>query len=313
MDGLIFTSIVGITVFGLALYFFIFQVYARVEASSEAPKGSHQISVNGVELFYHRQGRGPALLLLHGIGASTYSWRFQIPTLSPQFDVIALDLPGFGRSQKQPDFDYSLDWYSDIVDQFLHAIHVESCFITGSSMGGTIALNLLRKFPMRVKKIAALAPATDPRLVPPGLRALLPAAGVMRSLLNERIMAQIMARVNARKTLIVPEAIAESLSPFRSDPHSVVSFLKATRAIRDPRLPSLFQRLDPDRVLLIYGEKDRMVPRRSMNTLSRILNTPIYAHPEAGHHPHEDEPEWINHLLIDFFLAPKGRFPQNPV
>src|SRR5438128_2395849 len=56
------------------------------------------VEVNGWKLRYHKSGKGPYLLLLHGLGANLYCWRYVVPLLAKRFTVIAPDLPGFGQS-----------------------------------------------------------------------------------------------------------------------------------------------------------------------------------------------------------------------
>lgn len=283
-------------------------------ATLQAHPASHKLVVSGVELHFLRKGRGEPLLLLHGIGASTFTWRFLIEKFAQDFDVIALDLPGFGDSEKPLDFNYGLDGYTQIVQEFLARLQVSTCYVVGSSMGGTIALNLLRSTPQKIVRVAALAPAIHPKVVPPGLMALLPAHRILQRSMNERTMKTIMSLVYSRKELITGDTVREALRPFQTDSNSIAVFLKATSTFRDPRLPQLFEDIEQsEKVLLCRGNKDLMVTQKSIMNLSRLLNVPVYNHPLAGHHPHEDEPDWTARLVRDFFFAPPGQWPQNPV
>lgn len=281
---------------------------------TSAQPASHQIKVSGLNLHYLRKGKGETVVLLHGIGASTYTWRFLLEALAQDFDVIALDLPGFGNSDKPLDFNYGLDGYTELVDAFLTRLEIGPYYIVGSSMGATIALNLLRSTPHKIIRTVALAPAVRPNVAPPGLMALLPAHRILQRAMTEKTMRTIMALVYSRKELITQEAVREALRPYQANPESMAAFLKATRTFRDPRLPNLFREIEPNsQVLLCRGNNDRMVTQKSVLNLSRILNVPVYNHPSAGHHPHEDEPEWTHRLIRDFFFSPPGQWPQNPV
>jgi len=260
----------------------------------------NKVFVDPFEIFYVKQGQGPVVIFLHGIGASTYTWRFQIEELSKEFTVIALDLPGFGQSSKVVHWDYDLDTMTNILLKFFDALKVSQAFLVGSSMGGTLALNLARVAPHRFKKIAVLAPATDPRLVPQLVDRLHWTHRWVHRLLNETVMSKIMALVHANPDMVNGDSIKNYFSPYSEDPSAILVFLKATSIMTDKRLPKLFQSL-PAETLLLYGEKDKMVKFKYVKKISSLLNTPIISHPNAGHHPQEDESEWVNQQLKNFF------------
>lgn len=259
-------------------------------------------SVDGFDVFYIRQGKGPVVLFLHGIGASSFTWRYQIPSLSREFTVIAPDLPGFGRSTKSLDFQYSLDNMSQFLLKFMDQLKVRDFYVVGSSMGGTIGLNMCRMAPHRIRKVTLLAPASQPQLVPKGVDRLSWVSPWAQSFITETTMASIMGRVNANPAMITDYTIKTVLEPFMSSKDSIAVFLKATRIIRDKRLPGLFENLQTDSMIL-YGSKDKMVPQWAMKKLSKILHAPLHSHPDAGHHPQEDEHEWVNGKIRDFFTS----------
>lgn len=259
-------------------------------------------SVDGIDVFYVRQGKGPVILLLHGIGASSFTWRYQIPSLSKEFTVIAPDLPGFGRSTKSLDFQYSLDNMSQFLLRFMDQINVKDFFIVGSSMGGTLAMNMSRISPHRIRKLVLIAPASQPQLVPRGADRLSWLSNWAHPFVSKKTIASIMARVNANPNMINDFTIQTVLEPYSNSKESLAIFLKATRIIRDKRLPGLFENLQADSTIL-YGAKDKMVPLWAVKRLSKVLHSPFHTHPDAGHHPQEDEFEWVNHKIHDFFTS----------
>ena len=88
-------------------------------------------------IHYLEAGTGPNLVLIHGLGASVFCWRLLIPLLAKKFRVIALDLSGFGLSDKRLDLEYGLDAQTARVEEFLASIKVDKFDVVGSSMGGT--------------------------------------------------------------------------------------------------------------------------------------------------------------------------------
>src|SRR5689334_15561788 len=90
----------------------------KQEVLSELIPDSLFIEVDGVKVHYVQAGTGKDLVLLHGIGASVFIWRFLFPLLQDRYRVTAVDLPGFGRSAKSSSRDYGLDSQAAIVARF---------------------------------------------------------------------------------------------------------------------------------------------------------------------------------------------------
>ena len=113
--------------------------------------GIHEyISVNGVQLHYVISGPegAPLMLMLHGFLEFWYSWRFQITEFSRQYRVIALDLPGFGCSEKATDtVHYSIQRLTDTIIAFIEAIGFDKCVLVGQSLGACISWNVVRTRP----------------------------------------------------------------------------------------------------------------------------------------------------------------------
>lgn len=263
---------------------------------------SRVVDVGGVRVHALQAGAGPHVVLLHGIGASAFIWRFVIDRLAERFTVTALDLPGFGRSSKEPTLDYGLDAQASRVSQALTALGISHATLVGSSMGGAIALWLARSEPERFARVVAMAPATSPRLVPRGVRRLAFLAPAAHVTLSPAVMRAILRRVFARRELIDPAVVGAYLEPY-GEPASIRTFLAATALLADPRLPDALGTIR-SQVLVLWGARDRLVPRRAIDELARHLpHSVLHVHPDAGHHPMEDEPEWCLSELEAFLGA----------
>ena len=103
-------------------------------------------------LFYFQAGsqQKQPLLMLHGLGDEADTWRHIVITLAEEYHTLAIDLPGFGRSDK-PDVDYTPRFMMDAVIQFLDQLEIASAIIMGSSLGGILAHSLAIFHPDRVK------------------------------------------------------------------------------------------------------------------------------------------------------------------
>jgi pimeloyl-ACP methyl ester carboxylesterase len=107
---------------------------------------------------FHREGSGPPLVLLHGIGHHWQAWRPVIELLADEFDVIACDLPGFGRSDRlPPGVDPTIPAYVDALAGWLGELGLQRPHVAGNSMGGAIALELAARD--EVASATALSPA----------------------------------------------------------------------------------------------------------------------------------------------------------
>ena len=107
---------------------------------------------------FHREGSGPPLVLLHGIGHHWQAWRPVIDRLAGTFDVIACDLPGFGRSDPlAPDVEPTIAAYVDFLARWLGELGLQRPHVAGNSMGGAIALELAARD--AVASATALSPA----------------------------------------------------------------------------------------------------------------------------------------------------------
>lgn len=241
-------------------------------------------------------------VFIHSIGSSLYCWRHQISEFSPHHRIIALDLLGFGKSDKPAHADYSLDSTSDRIKEFLERKKITRCYLVGCSFGGALCLWLKQSSPDAFPKVIVIAPAAAPELVP-----FLRFPHHHFSLIGKTLVSKPLIRMALRGGLahhhkITPEIIHHYFEPFRT-PNAVRCFLKSLSVIKDPRLFLSLKNLSPS-VLCLWGEKDTVVPR---SVLQRIVqqNAMIQTsyHPQGGHHLMEDEPEWTNSAIEKFFKS----------
>ena len=278
----------------------------KPETVQELVPESKWIEANGVKLHYIQAGEGPDVVLLHGIGASLFIWRLLFPLLQKRHRVTAIDIPGFGRSGKDVGRDYGLDAQTDVLIAALQAIGIEKADLVGSSMGGAISLWMAKRRPDSFEKVAVLAPATDATLVNPFVHKLAPIAPMFRMTMNRSTMRRILKQVIMRQELITEAVVDRYLEPFLDGGASLRTFVSATSLLADKRLPSQLSEVR-SKVLVLYGEQDRSVPRKSIDRLMTILPSAMLAtHAEAGHHIMEDEPVWVEKQLETFFAQEKS-------
>jgi pimeloyl-ACP methyl ester carboxylesterase len=272
------------------------------ETVEELVPDSRYVDVDGVKLHYVQAGEGPDVVLLHGIGASIFIWRFLFPILQKRHRVTAIDIAGFGKSAKDLKRSYGLDAQTDLLLKAVAAIGIERAHLVGSSMGGAISLWMARRAPETFERVAVLAPATDASLVSPFVHRLAPLAPFFKPTMNRQTMKRILSQVITRHELITDEVVDAYLEPFR-EAATLRTFIAATSLLADRRLPGDLVDLK-SRVLVIWGTRDSSVPRRSIDRLMTILpRAQLLVHESGGHHIMEEEPAWIARQLEVFFAG----------
>lgn len=141
-----------------ALVLYAYLPYKTAPPESFAGAHSHFITLDGRSIHYTLQGSGPALLLVHGFGGSTSAWDTLTPYLTPHYSVYALDLPGFGLSDKSADKPYTMSAQADVVCALITALGIEKTVLVGHSMGGVIVADAQAKMPGAVAGIVMIEP-----------------------------------------------------------------------------------------------------------------------------------------------------------
>jgi len=112
--------------------------------------------VNRWNIYYEVRGEGEPILLIHGMPTSSFIWRRQIEALSARFRVYALDLLGWGYSDKAADFDYTVGSYAELVNEFLTQVGVQKVILGVHDLGGAIGFAFLGRHPEKVSKLIVL-------------------------------------------------------------------------------------------------------------------------------------------------------------
>ncbi len=115
--------------------------------------------VRNINIAYVDEGKSEkVLLLIHGLGTSAKSWMKNIPALSKEFRVIAVDLPGYGKSDKGY-YAYSMSWNAQVFTEFLDALKIKKATFVGHSMGGQISLVTSLQYPEKVDRLVLISSA----------------------------------------------------------------------------------------------------------------------------------------------------------
>lgn len=254
--------------------------------------------------YFRSQGRGPVLLLLHGLGASSFSWRDNLGPLAGHFRVVAPDLPAHGCSPAPLHEDYRAASLSRGVMDFLDRQGIARAAVAGNSLGGGLALFLARNYPQRITALILLAPAAAMTRIPWIFAPLrLPVLGLLAAAcLGPWIIPWILHRVYYRRELITPAVVAGYAAPYRG----LRRRLALRQVLRRLQIPPLAEMEDLLRnirqpVSLIWGEEDRILPVDQAHWIkARLPQTRLHLLPAVGHAPQEEAPAAVNKIIIDF-------------
>ena len=238
---------------------------------------NHSVEVAGHRVHYVVEGPvdGPAVVLVHGLGGRAEDWRNLAPWLTQAgFRVYMPDLLGFGRSEKPPDFSYSVPDEADVVLGFLDALGLKQVDLEGWSMGGGIVQHLAFKHPERVRRLILMdavgineKPAWDTRLFTPTTPAELDQLDALLMPHPPQVpafVARDILRVSNQRAWIVHRALATMLTG---------------RDATDGLLPQLKMP-----VLIVWGAEDRVIPLSQGETMhSLVPQSQLVVIPGCGH------------------------------
>ncbi|MBV6643034.1 MAG: alpha/beta fold hydrolase, partial [Cyclobacteriaceae bacterium] len=123
---------------------------------AEYPFQSHYYHINGHDMHYVDEGKGPVLLYVHGTPSWSFDFRHVIKSLSSQFRCIAIDHIGFGLSDKPKEYDYSTQNHSKTLEKFILEKDLKDISLVVHDFGGPIGLNFAIQHPDRIKQLVIM-------------------------------------------------------------------------------------------------------------------------------------------------------------
>jgi pimeloyl-ACP methyl ester carboxylesterase len=272
--------------------------YARL-GPAEAP----------VKLFYKEEGKGAPLLLIHGFGASTYTWRFVAPELARTHRVIAVDLKGFGQSDKPFDERYSVFDQAELLAQLIVEKDLRDLTLVGHSFGGGIALLLAleanQRLEGRIARLVLLDSIAYPQNIPVFFRMLdMP---LVSQLGVRMVPPSVQTRVALKiayldDSKIDPDEVEIYAAPLKTaaGKHAIIH---SARQIMPKDLAEISQRYGTIEMptLILWCDHDRIVPLEVGLKLRRSLrNSTLRLIEDCGHMPQEEQPASTLALIKGF-------------
>lgn len=281
-----------------------------VPAETLADADNQFIEVNGMNVHYKKFGSGePVFILLHGFGASLFSWREVTAPLAEIGTVIAYDRPAFGLTERPMEWEgespYSQEAQIELVIGLMDALGVEKAILVGNSAGGTISMLTALQYPERVESLILVDPAVyagggAPAWIRPLLKT--PQMNRVGPLFARQIQTRGPELVEVAwhdPGKITPDVIEGYQKPLR-----IENWDKALWYLTiSSRESGLAERLDELTlpIIVITGDDDRIVPtEQSVRLAGELPNAGLVVIPQSGHVPHEETPAEFMQAVIQF-------------
>jgi pimeloyl-ACP methyl ester carboxylesterase len=269
----------------------------------------------------HAAEDDPPLVLLHGFGTSIGHWRHNLTELSQHHTVYALDMLGFGASEKAIAH-YNISLWVEQVYEFWQTFIRKPIVLIGNSIGSLVCLAAAATHPDMVKGVVMISLpdlSLEEEATPKFLRPVVAAVkGMILSPWLLKSLFPLLRRPNVVRPWAAiayanPEAVTEELVEIlvgpAQDRGSAQAFCAILRAMTSPqfspRVKTILQDLDIP-LLLIWGKEDRMIPKKFAQPDQYVrcnAKLQLVELENAGHCPHDEQPEVVNQVVVEWLRS----------
>ncbi len=273
---------------------------------------SHRVSSGRISTM--EAGDGEPLLCLPGLGGTKASFMTTVAALAEERRVIAIDLPGFGDSDKPLTGRYDAAWFADAVVDLLDELGLERADLIGNSMGGRVAIEVGLRAPDRAGHLVLLSPAMAwlrrERALDWLLRAPLPLLGLLQPTPRAIVEPVVRRLIPSGNDGWIAAGLDEFLRSYCT-PSGRFAFYESARNIArdephgDGGLWKRLARLEP-KTMFVWGREDTLVPIGFMKHVERVLPAAHHLELACGHVPQLEASE-TTHAAVSEFLSPTPR------
>jgi pimeloyl-ACP methyl ester carboxylesterase len=267
---------------------------------------------NGIAIRYFEFGNGKPIIFLHGFGVSSYSWRYISEYFKSKYQIILIDLKGFGLSDKPIDYHYSILDQAEVIFKFIKGNSIQNACLVGHSLGGAIALATYIKIHeagMRsIEKLILIDSAGDKQKVP-GFIALLQTP-IINHISFLTIPSHVSTKIVLKKVFFedskITDEVVKTYASYVELPGARHAFIETAKQISPKNFRGIVQKFKNIEipVLIIWGKEDEIVPLSVGKKLeSEIPNSQLIIIPQTGHAPHEENPSETIKIISDFLKS----------
>lgn len=265
----------------------------------------------GLNIAYIDEGKGTPVIFVHGLGSYIPAWRRNIEVLSKNFRCIAIDLPGYGKSDK-PAHSGKMTYYASVIMKFANKLGLEEFSLAGHSMGGQISMITALENPSRVKKLILVDPAGFERfhegqkqwfreVMTPNLVKLTTVDAIQTNL------AYNFYKMPKEAQFMIDDRIAMRVAAdFENYCYTVA---KSVEGMVDEPVIDILENIKQP-TLIFFGSNDNLIPNRYLNPgktkkiamsgHKKIKGSTLIMVDKAGHFMMFEKPGVFNSGVIDF-------------
>ncbi|MHB9143696.1 MAG: alpha/beta fold hydrolase [Paludibacter sp.] len=257
-------------------------------------------------------GKGEkTIVLIHGLASNAGFWRYAIPELSKNYRVIAVDLPGYGKSQKDA-YPYSMTFYAEQIKRLADELKLDKFILVGHSMGGQIAITFSLKYPERLEKLVLASPAGVEEFEQgegDWLRSVMTVSGVKKTTEDgiRKNLAMNFYTWNDKWEWMVEERVRMiKAKDFDEFCYTVVRSVNAM--LDEPTFNKIKNISVP--TLIVYGKYDGLIPNPYLNPgftadvfkwgAKQIPNCKLHEIDNCGHMLQIEHPQEFSNAVLDF-------------
>ncbi len=260
-------------------------------------------------LYYKEYGHGDPILLIHGFGAHSYTWRYIVPSLAHCYRVIVVDLKGVGRSEKSLDNKYSIHDQACLVIDLIKRLRLNNLTLVGNSYGGGVALaviiELLERKEDLISKLILIDSMGYPQRLPLFIKLLrIPFAGnIFVNTLPVSLQVKYILKLAYYDDEKIRDEDITAYAQFLRTSLERNVLLSTARQIVPEDIDSFLVKYPEIKIptLIIWGEFDEIIPVSIGELLNNSLpNSQLHIIEDCGHIPQEERPKETLELIEDF-------------
>jgi pimeloyl-ACP methyl ester carboxylesterase len=305
-----FLKLFKVFLFGILLGYLLLTAAAywpseAVPVAQVAGQEARFVKVGSLTIHYEKTGQGSPLVLVHGFAGSTFTWRRLVPLLADRFTVYALDLPGFGLSDKPADFNYDMRNQGRLVLGFMDSLGLKTALLAGHSMGGVVAACAAIQAPGRIERLALIEPGFYYSGTPAFLSHLFfPLDRLMARLFyTKKFCSSFLKNSFYDMSQVTDEVLAAYMVP-ATTPGAVEALTSMYKYAGDSYAGITGAIICP--TLIVWGENSRKATmaeklQTAVRIQREIKGSQLVRVPQCGHYVQEEKPAELARALGDFF------------